>query len=156
MLEQLSVLERVQLKQLIDQELDSMYELASNLGQQMGLLFGKESRSQLRKLEAVAGAATRTSALKNHIKNQTGKDRGLKEPKQTWSKTVNGVSLGEQVLACVEKLGGRASAVAAKSKLKGSDEDINELARFIELELQRGVVQTSVCTALYASVGKTS
>ena len=63
MLEQLSVLERVQLKQCIDQELDGLYQRASELGQLMGVYFGTNSRSQLRNLEAVVGAANRTSAL---------------------------------------------------------------------------------------------
>lgn len=149
--EQLSVLERIQLKQCIDQELDGLYQRASELGQLMGTYFGTTSRSQLRNLEAVVGAATRTSALKNHIKNQTGKDRD-----KSWSLKIDGVSLGDKALAFIESLGGRAAVVVEKAELTDDPvRDQNKITRMIEIELQRGVVQTAVCAALYADVGKT-
>lgn len=148
MLEQLSVRQRVELKQLIDQELDCLYEQASKLGRLMGTFFGTTSRSQLRNLEAVVGAATRTSALKNHIKNQTGKDRD-----ESWSQKTDGKSLGAQTLELVEQLSSRAATVTQKLRLAGSTDELTDVVRFVEIELQRGVVQTAVCAALYADLG---
>ncbi len=143
--------QRVALKPIIDTELDGLYNEASKLGQLMGRLFGATGRSQLRNLETVVSAATRTSALKNHIKNQTGKDRGV-----SWALKPKGcdLSLGTQVLQFVEQLGSRAKAIVERAQMAGTPEHKADLAREVEIELQRGVVQTAVCTALYAGVGE--
>lgn len=151
MAEKMSVRERIELKQLIDRELDGLYERASALGRLMGKYFGEANRSQLRNLETVAAAATRTSALKNHVKNQTGKDRG-----KSWAVNTGESTLGAQVLQLLEALPGRAAIVVENAKIKGSPEERRELARGVEIDLQRGVVQTAVCAALYAGIGETA
>ena len=87
---------RIELKRRIDRDLDQLYKQANELGEEMGKLFKTDSRSQLRNLETLAAAATRTSALKNHVKNQTGKDRLRRDQKkQTWALLHGGKSLGE-------------------------------------------------------------
>ncbi len=149
MAEKLSVRKQIELKQLIDRELDGLYERASTIGRLMGEYFGEANKSQLRNLEAVAAAARRTSALKNHVKNQTGKDRG-----KSWAVSTGESTLGGQVLKLLEDLGGRASLIVENAKIEGSAEDRRDLARGVEIELQRGVVQTAVCAALYAGIGE--
>ncbi len=142
------LIERVRIKQRVDRELDLLYERAKALGEEMGILFKAYSRSQLRNLETVAAAATRTSILKNHVKNQTGKDRLRYEQHQTWARGAP--SLGERTLTLLDELGGRAAVIVAPLPIK-DEEDRHDLARSVEIELQRGVVQTAVCAALYAN-----
>lgn len=141
---------RIQLKRRIDRDLDELYKAANELGEEMGKLFTADNRSQLRNLETVAAAATRTSALKNHVKNQTGKDRLRREPEQTWALQRGAASLGEKLLALLDALGGRATSIVSALPLGDFDQEgRDELARTVEIELQRGVVQTAVCAALY-------
>lgn len=147
----LSVVERMKLKRLIDQELDGLYERASNLGKDMGRLFTLGNRSQLRNLETVAAAATRTSILKNHIKNQTGKDRLRYEQNQTWAKDDS--SLGRQAMKLLDDLRSHAITVVTTLEIDTTDEKGKELSRTLEIELQRGVIQTAVCAALYGDLG---
>lgn len=141
----LTVQQRIRLKQIIDRRLDGLYTRASELGKQMGAAFGSEAKSQLRNLESIASAATRTSALKNHVKNQTGKDKG----KETWADGEAGESLGERVLQLLDDLVGVSLEVVEELKHDGAEEERRELARTVELELQRGLVQTAVCSALW-------
>jgi hypothetical protein len=147
----MTVVYRIRLKHFIDVELDGLYQEAENLGVAMGKLFTEAKRSQLRNLESVAAAATRTSALKNHVKTQTGKDRLRYEQNQTWARKEKegDVSLGVQTLHLLERLDGRAAGIVKKLAIDGSDDEQSELARIVEIELQRGVVQTAVCAALY-------
>lgn len=137
--------ERILLKRLINKELDALYACASSLGRSMGRVFAGDARSQLRNLESIASAATRTSTLKNHVKNQTGKDTKRK----TWASEQDGSLLGVATLALLDDLAGRSTEIARVLPHGGTDEDGRELARSIEIELQRGVVQTAVCAALY-------
>lgn len=157
MTDQLSIRILVRRKQLIDRRLDALYETMSELGKQMGKLIGtaanNSGKSQLRNLEAVVAAATRTSALKNHIKNQTGKDRGSRADRRTWARPISGGSIGEKLLAMVEGLGGYATAIVKDSEFTGPEEERREWERQVEIELQRGVVHTIVCTALYDQPG---
>ncbi|WP_437743776.1 hypothetical protein WMF39_01495 [Sorangium sp. So ce1504] len=140
---------RIELKRRIDRDLDELYKEANSLGEEMGKLFTSFNRSQLRNLETVAAAATRTSALKNHVKNQTGKDR-LRPTNQTWALQCGAKSLGEKLLALLDALGGRATSIVSALPLGDLDQEArDELARTVEIELQRGVVQTAVCAALY-------
>jgi len=141
---------RVDLKRRIDRDLDKLYARANELGEGMGKLFKTHSRSQLRNLETVAAAATRTSALKNHVKNQTGKDRVRFEQNQTWAHKREGTSLGEELLALLDGLAARAVSIVSALPLGDLDQEgRDELARTVEIELQRGVVQTAVCAAIY-------
>lgn len=141
---------RIELKRRIDRELDELYKQATELGEEMGELFTIYNRSQLRNLEAVAAAATRTSALKNHVKNQTGKDRLRPEPNQTWARQRGDKNLGEKLLGILDALGGRATRIVSALPLDNLDQEArDDLARIVEIELQRGVVQTAVCAALY-------
>jgi len=145
---ELTVRERIRLKQLIDEKLDKLYKPAEQLGEAMGQVFTKDHRSQLRNLETVAGAATRSSALKNHVKNQTGKDSSRKEPK-TWALQDKGKCLGERTLGLLNELGKHATDIAEALWDGAPQDEQAELARTVEIELQRGVVQTAVCAALY-------
>ena len=155
MASELNVVDRIRLRQLIDRDLDACYQEATELGKKMGQRLSGEHQSQLRHLESIAAAATRTSALKNHVKNQTGKDRTRKEP-QTWACPVEGRPLGEQTLELLEKLGGRAATIVKTLAPAGlAEEDQRELARSVEIELQRGLVQTAVCAALYGNMEAT-
>ncbi|WP_437600240.1 hypothetical protein WMF28_01605 [Sorangium sp. So ce590] len=141
---------RVELKRRIDRDLDELYKQANELGEEMGKLFKAYNRSQLRNLETVAAAATRTSALKNHVKNQTGKDRLRLESNQTWALQRGAKSLGEKLLALLDALGGRATNIVSALPPGNLDQEArDDLARTVEIELQRGVVQTAVCAALY-------
>lgn len=166
MTDQPSIRILVRRKQLIDRRLDALYATVSELGKQMGELIGTAAgdsgKSQLRNLEAVVAAATRTSALKNHIKNQTGKDRGKnqtgndrgnREERRTWARPLPGGSLGEKLLSMVEGLGGHATVIVKQSEFTGAEEERREWERQVEIELQRGVVHTLVCTALYGQSG---
>ncbi len=150
MASEITPVKRMQLKKLIDQELDKLYQPFSTLGKAMGELFGRGNLAQLRNLESVAAAATRTSWLKNHIKNQTGKDRLRFQNNQTWAR--NGSALGRQALELLDDLGAHAVNIVKKLEIDPGQEAGQELARTVEIELQRGLVQTAVCTALYADL----
>lgn len=153
MANELTVGKRIQLKQLVDRELDQLYKRAVELGVMMGELF-LDNRSQLRNIETVAAAATRTSALKNHVKNQTGKDRLRRPENQTWARGER--SLGARTLNLLDELGAHAASIVQRAAVDGTDDERAELARTVEIELQRGVVQTAVCAALYSDPGAQS
>ncbi|MCG8424903.1 MAG: hypothetical protein MJE77_44020 [Proteobacteria bacterium] len=149
----LTTAHRIRMQRRVDRRLDALYAEASALGKTMGKVFAQRNRSQLRNLAAVVASATRTSTLKNHVKNQTGKNRGRRsEP--TW--TAENPSIGQQALTLLDKLGGQARDIvaetAAEPTVEMTEDSRRELARTVELDLQRGVVHTLVCAAEYSHV----
>lgn len=151
------MLVRIEIKHRVDQALDRLYPRAAGLGREMGELFLTGARSQMRGLEAVVGAATRTSALKNHVKRQTGKDRLRSARLQTWARSTGGEavssgfqSLGDKFLALLDDLPAQSAEIVRDlPSTLGEATSSGELARTVEIELQRGLVQTAVCAALY-------
>jgi hypothetical protein len=55
-------------------------------------------------------------------------------------------------LTLLDELGRTAVGIVTALGLEASAEDGLELARTVEIELQRGLVQTAVCTALYGNL----
>ncbi len=147
---EITTTDRIRLKQFVDRELDKLYTDASKLGMTLGSLFTGTNTSQLRNMESVVSAATRTSDLKNYIKNQVGKDIQREEKKKNGWSLPNENSSGRQTLKLIDSLPDRARSIVKELALNASTDVQHELARITEIDLQRGVVETVVCTALYS------